>query len=105
MERPSDTPFFVEKNANGRHGLRLIHGSGEEPADYESRQKAAHSQYMETIFMLFLRESGLGPDDFEKSTVDAGLLEEQFSNFIKSEVEEASFEEQKHFKSINFSFL
>src|SRR3989344_7936477 len=102
MERPSDTPFFVEKNANGRHGLRLIHGSGEEPADYESRQKAAHSQYMETIIMLFLRESGLSPDEFEKSNVDAGLLEDEFADFIKRETEEASFEGQELLGSMTF---
>lgn len=103
MERRKDTPFFVGKNVEDRrHGLRLIHGSGEEPADYESRRKADGNQYLETIVELFLRESGLGPEDFEKSTVDLGLLEEEFTNFIKSKTEDATFKERKFLAAMTF---
>lgn len=100
-----DAPFFVEKPDNSwrRQNFGLIHGSGEDPAEQDSRQKAVHSQYMETIIMLFLKESGLGPDDFEKSTADAGLLEEEFADFIKRETEEASFEAQKLLESMTFT--
>lgn len=100
-----DAPFFVEKPDNlwRRQNFDLINGSGEEPKDRDAGQKAAHNQYKETIIMLFLRESGLGPEDFEKSSADAGLLEEQFTNFIKSETEEVSSEAQKLLESMTFA--
>ena len=103
MERPSDTPFFVGKNANGRHGLRLVHGSGEEPADYESRRKVADGQHIETVISKFLTESGLDPDDFENDTVDVVMLEGKFAKFIRKETRATPFGLQKLVKSMTFA--
>ena len=98
MERPSDTPFFVEKPDNSwrRQYFSLIHGRGEGEIDFAS-------QYMLKTLVLFLHESGLGQDDYDKSNVDAGLLEEKFADFIKSESEGESSVEQKLLKSMTFS--
>ena len=111
MERPSDTPFFVGKNVEDRrHGLRLIHGRGEDSVDRDARRMAADGQYIETVIFRFLTESGLDPDDFGKITVDPGLLEEEFTNFIKSEIEDATLEtgdttlkERKLLESMTFA--
>jgi len=83
MERPSDTPFFVEKNANRRHGLRLVHGSGEEPLDQVTRRKTADGQIREGIIVRFLEESGLDSIDSGNNTVDPYQLEEKFAKFIR----------------------
>lgn len=102
MER-ADTPFFVEKNLPNRHGLCLIQGSGEEPLDWESRRIARQGQYMETVIKLFLTESGLDDVNLDKSNINVGLLEEEFNNFIESEKEDASSEEQIFLESMTFS--
>ncbi|HLA04201.1 MAG TPA: hypothetical protein VJ065_03135 [Patescibacteria group bacterium] len=101
MERPSDTPFFVEKPDNSwrRQHFGLIHGRGEEV----NGEMDLESQYMLKALVLFLHESGLGRDDYDKSIVDAGLLEEKFTDFIKKESEDTSSEEQKLLTSMTFS--
>ena len=83
MERPSDTPFFVGKNANGRHGLRLIHGSGEELLDQVTRRKIADGQIREGIIVKFLEESGLDSIDSGNNAVDPYQLEKKFAKFIR----------------------
>ena len=104
MERPSDTPFFVGKNANERHGLRLIHGRAKHRQTMQESTELSDqeiSMIKSQNILEFLEKAGLGYFDIDKSNVDTATLQVRFNSFLKDELDRVRGEDDEEHDLIN----
>ena len=106
MERPSDTPFFVGKNANERHGLRLIHGRAKHRQTMQESTELSDqeiSMIKSQNILEFLEKAGLGYFDIDESNVDTATLQVRFNGFLKDRLDRARDREHDLINSMSFS--